>query len=143
MSPTPPAHSTSARSGPLGQLRSTSLRWVYQSILSIHLPIYLYIYLSIYLSISNPARPLNLCKEWAIRIAEEYFAQVGLSIYLSIHLPNYLYIYLSIYISPAPPKRRSLVYQQWLDYIVPQCTVIDCRREGARFINSGLRQIIL
>ena len=28
--------------------------------------------------ISNPARPLKLCKEWAFRIAEEYFAQVRL-----------------------------------------------------------------
>jgi len=27
--------------------------------------------------VSNPARPLNLCKEWAIRIAEEYFAQTA------------------------------------------------------------------
>lgn len=27
--------------------------------------------------ISNPCRPLPLCKEWAQRIAEEYFAQVG------------------------------------------------------------------
>ena len=26
--------------------------------------------------VSNPARPLNLCREWAGRIAEEYFAQV-------------------------------------------------------------------
>ena len=26
--------------------------------------------------ISNPCRPLPLCKEWAQRIAEEYFAQV-------------------------------------------------------------------
>lgn len=33
--------------------------------------------------VSNPARPLKVCKEWAFRIAEEYFAQVkgGLSIY--------------------------------------------------------------
>ena len=27
--------------------------------------------------VSNPARPLALCREWAERIAEEYFAQVG------------------------------------------------------------------
>ena len=26
--------------------------------------------------VSNPARPLPVCKEWANRIAEEYFAQV-------------------------------------------------------------------
>ena len=26
--------------------------------------------------VSNPARPLKICKEWAFRIAEEYFAQV-------------------------------------------------------------------
>ena len=26
---------------------------------------------------SNPARPLNMCREWAERIAEEYFAQVS------------------------------------------------------------------
>jgi len=26
--------------------------------------------------VSNPARPLATCKEWAFRIAEEYFAQV-------------------------------------------------------------------
>ncbi len=26
--------------------------------------------------ISNPARPLGICKEWAFRIAEEYFSQV-------------------------------------------------------------------
>lgn len=26
--------------------------------------------------VSNPARPLDLCKEWAYRIAEEYFSQV-------------------------------------------------------------------
>ena len=26
--------------------------------------------------VSNPARPLSLCREWAERIAEEYFAQV-------------------------------------------------------------------
>ena len=25
--------------------------------------------------VSNPARPLGLCKEWAFRIAEEYFSQ--------------------------------------------------------------------
>ena len=25
--------------------------------------------------VSNPARPLALCREWAARIAEEYFAQ--------------------------------------------------------------------
>ena len=29
--------------------------------------------------VSNPARPLNLCKEWAKRIAEEYFTQVVLT----------------------------------------------------------------
>ena len=28
--------------------------------------------------VSNPARSLKLCKEWAVRIAEEYFAQVTL-----------------------------------------------------------------
>lgn len=27
--------------------------------------------------VSNPTRPLHLCKQWAKRIAEEYFAQVG------------------------------------------------------------------
>ena len=27
--------------------------------------------------VSNPARPLKICKEWAFRIAEEYFAQVN------------------------------------------------------------------
>jgi high affinity cAMP-specific and IBMX-insensitive 3',5'-cyclic phosphodiesterase 8 len=27
--------------------------------------------------VSNPARPLDICKEWAVRIAEEYFTQVG------------------------------------------------------------------
>jgi high affinity cAMP-specific and IBMX-insensitive 3',5'-cyclic phosphodiesterase 8 len=27
--------------------------------------------------VSNPARPLKVCKEWAFRIAEEYFAQVS------------------------------------------------------------------
>ena len=26
--------------------------------------------------VSNPARPLHICKEWAVRIAEEYFSQV-------------------------------------------------------------------
>ena len=26
--------------------------------------------------VSNPARPLDICKEWAVRIAEEYFTQV-------------------------------------------------------------------
>ncbi|VEL32445.1 unnamed protein product, partial [Protopolystoma xenopodis] len=26
--------------------------------------------------VNNPTRPLQLCKEWAVRIAEEYFAQV-------------------------------------------------------------------
>ena len=26
--------------------------------------------------VSNPARPLKICKEWAFRIAEEYFSQV-------------------------------------------------------------------
>ena len=26
--------------------------------------------------VSNPCRPLNVCKEWARRIAEEYFQQV-------------------------------------------------------------------
>jgi high affinity cAMP-specific and IBMX-insensitive 3',5'-cyclic phosphodiesterase 8 len=26
--------------------------------------------------VSNPARPLHICKEWAVRIAEEYFTQV-------------------------------------------------------------------
>ena len=26
--------------------------------------------------VSNPARPLNVCREWAVRIAEEYFCQV-------------------------------------------------------------------
>ena len=26
--------------------------------------------------VSNPCRPLYLCKEWAVRIAEEYFEQV-------------------------------------------------------------------
>ena len=26
--------------------------------------------------VSNPARPLEICKEWAVRIAEEYFTQV-------------------------------------------------------------------
>ena len=33
--------------------------------------------------ISNPARPLKLCKEWAFRIAEEYFAQVGMDFFVS------------------------------------------------------------
>ena len=28
--------------------------------------------------VSNPARPLKICKEWAFRIAEEYFTQVKL-----------------------------------------------------------------
>ena len=28
--------------------------------------------------VSNPARPLNACREWAYRIAEEYIAQVCL-----------------------------------------------------------------
>lgn len=27
--------------------------------------------------VSNPARPLKICREWALRIAEEYFTQVG------------------------------------------------------------------
>ena len=27
--------------------------------------------------VSNPARPLEICKNWAFRIAEEYFAQVS------------------------------------------------------------------
>lgn len=27
--------------------------------------------------VANPTRPLNLCKEWARRIAEEYFCQVS------------------------------------------------------------------
>ena len=26
--------------------------------------------------VSNPARPLEICKTWAFRIAEEYFSQV-------------------------------------------------------------------
>ena len=26
--------------------------------------------------VSNPARPIEICKEWAYRIAEEYFSQV-------------------------------------------------------------------
>ena len=28
--------------------------------------------------VSNPARPLNICRQWAYRIAEEYFTQVML-----------------------------------------------------------------
>lgn len=28
--------------------------------------------------VSNPSRPLNSCREWAYRIAEEYIAQVCL-----------------------------------------------------------------
>ena len=27
--------------------------------------------------VSNPARPLHICKVWAVRIAEEYFNQVS------------------------------------------------------------------
>ena len=27
--------------------------------------------------VSNPARPLKICREWAVRIAEEYFTQVN------------------------------------------------------------------
>ena len=26
--------------------------------------------------VSNPARPLDICRQWAYRIAEEYFSQV-------------------------------------------------------------------
>ena len=26
--------------------------------------------------VSNPARPLHICRQWAYRIAEEYFSQV-------------------------------------------------------------------
>lgn len=37
--------------------------------------------------VSNPARPLKFCVEWARRIAEEYFTQV-------------LYIYNMYYITP-------------------------------------------
>ena len=33
--------------------------------------------------ISNPLRPLNLCQDWAIRIANEYFNQV--SFFLDSH----------------------------------------------------------
>ena len=28
--------------------------------------------------VSNPARPLNICRQWAYRIAEEYFSQVSI-----------------------------------------------------------------
>ena len=28
--------------------------------------------------VSNPARPLNICRQWAYRIAEEYFTQVSI-----------------------------------------------------------------
>ena len=39
--------------------------------------------------VSNPARPLKICKEWAFRIAEEYFAQVKwLEISSVLHLIN-------------------------------------------------------
>ena len=30
--------------------------------------------------VSNPARPLEICKEWAVRIAEEYFTQVNIAL---------------------------------------------------------------
>ena len=34
--------------------------------------------------VSNPARPLHICRQWAYRIAEEYFSQVHNNIKLSI-----------------------------------------------------------
>ncbi len=35
--------------------------------------------------VSNPARPLRVCKEWAYRIAEEYFAQVRICTIFLLH----------------------------------------------------------
>ena len=32
--------------------------------------------------VSNPARPLHICRQWAYRIAEEYFSQVVTSMTL-------------------------------------------------------------
>ena len=46
--------------------------------------------------VSNPARPLNICRQWAYRIAEEYFSQV--------HIKIYIYIYIYIYIIVTYPK---------------------------------------
>ena len=47
--------------------------------------------------VSNPARSLKLCKEWAVRIAEEYFAQVN-SVVCNQRVALYIFIIFIIYI---------------------------------------------
>jgi high affinity cAMP-specific and IBMX-insensitive 3',5'-cyclic phosphodiesterase 8 len=34
--------------------------------------------------VSNPARPRDLCQEWGVRIAEEYFSQVHHKYFLQV-----------------------------------------------------------
>ena len=46
--------------------------------------------------VSNPARPLEICKLWAFRVIEEYFTQV-ITILMSISFV-YSYELLSVYV---------------------------------------------
>jgi hypothetical protein len=51
--------------------------------------------------VSNPARPRDLCQEWGVRIAEEYFSQVNIHIQPWSQLKRAQKV-LSFFIDPFP-----------------------------------------